>query len=398
MLSQRQLFLQHVAQTSPAPLGLEIVRAEGVWLYGPQGERYLDLISGISVSNIGHGHPAVKEAVNRQLDQYAHLMVYGEYIQTPQVNYARQLASLLPDPLDSVYFVNSGTEANEAALKLAKRVTGRMEIVGFRNSYHGSTHGTLSLIGDEYFRRNYRPLLPGVRQLRYNVWDDLQHITCNTACVLAETIQAEAGIRPPDAAWMQALRDRCTDVGALLILDEIQTGFGRTGTLFGFTHYGIVPDMVTFAKGMGGGLPIGVMVAPHQLMQAFTEHPVLGHITTFGGNAVCVAAAQAVLDTLLATSWMADAESKAQRLAGQLTHPAIVDIRYKGLMMAVEFADSTTNFRVIQECLKRGVVTDWFLFADQCLRIGPPLLITEAEIDWAAEQIMAAISAVVQPA
>ncbi len=398
MLSQRQLFLQHVAQTSPAPLGLEIVRAEGVWLYGPQGERYLDLISGISVSNIGHGHPAVKEAVNRQLDQYAHLMVYGEYIQTPQVNYARQLASLLPDPLDSVYFVNSGTEANEAALKLAKRVTGRMEMVGFRNSYHGSTHGTLSLIGDEYFRRNYRPLLPGVRQLRYNVWDDLQHITCNTACVLAETIQAEAGIRPPDAAWMQALRDRCTAVGALLILDEIQTGFGRTGTLFGFTHYGIVPDMVTFAKGMGGGLPIGVMVAPQQLMQAFTEHPVLGHITTFGGNAVCVAAAQAVLDTLLATSWMADAESKAQRLAGQLTHPAIVDIRYKGLMMAVEFADSTTNFRVIQECLKRGVVTDWFLFADQCLRIGPPLLITEAEIDWAAKQIMAAIAAAVQPA
>lgn len=392
MLSTRQLFLRHVAQTSPAPMGIEVARAEGVWLYGPNGEKYLDLISGISVSNLGHGHPAVKRAVNQQMDQYAHLMVYGEYIQSPQVRYAKLLTEQLPDTLDSVYFVNSGSEANEGAIKLAKRVTGRMEVVAFHKAYHGSTHGVLSIIGDESFRRNYRPLVPGTRFLHYNKAEELSKITEHTACVIAETVQAEAGVRPPDQEWLQALRDRCTAVGAMLILDEIQAGFGRTGKLFGFEHYGVVPDIVTFAKGMGGGLPIGVFVANKALMQSFTDNPVLGHITTFGGNAVCCAAAEAVLQTLLQEKLVAQVAAKADRLAQQLQHKAIQAIRYKGFLMTVAFASSAINFKVIDACIQRGVITDWFLFADNCLRIAPPLTISETEIDWAAEKILESIS------
>lgn len=393
MLSTRQLFLQHVAQTSPAPMGIEVERAEGVWLYGPNGEKYLDLISGISVSNLGHGHPAVKQAVNYQMDQYAHLMVYGEYVQSPQVRYAQLLTDQLPDRLNSVYFVNSGSEANEGAIKLAKRATGRMEVVAFHKAYHGSTHGVLSIIGDESFRRNYRPLVPGARFLHYNQSEELANITEKTACVIAETVQAEAGVRPPDAEWLQALRKRCTEVGALLILDEIQAGFGRTGKLFGFEHYGVVPDIVTFAKGMGGGLPIGVFVASRELMQHFTDNPVLGHITTFGGNAVCCAAAEAVLNTLLQERLVEQVEAKAQRLANQLQHSAVHAIRHKGFLMTLEFPSTALNFKVIDECIKRGVITDWFLFADNCLRIAPPLIITEEEIDWAAEKIMESIEA-----
>lgn len=393
MLSTRQLFLRHVAQTSPAPMGIEVARAEGTWLYGPNGEKYLDLISGISVSNLGHGHPAVKQAVNQQMDQYAHLMVYGEYIQSPQVRYAKLLTEQLPESLDSVYFVNSGSEANEGAIKLAKRVTGRMEVVAFHKAYHGSTHGVLSIIGDESFRRNYRPLVPGARFLHYNQEEELAKITEKTACVIAETVQAEAGVRPPDQEWLQALRDRCTAVGALLILDEIQAGFGRTGKLFGFEHYGVVPDIVTFAKGMGGGLPIGVFVANNALMQSFTDNPVLGHITTFGGNAVCCAAAEAVLQTLLQEKLVEQVAAKADRLVQQLQHKAIQAIRYKGFLMTVAFASSAINFKVIDACIQRGVITDWFLFADNCLRIAPPLTISEAEIDWAAEKILESISA-----
>lgn len=375
-------------------MGLEISRAAGVWLYGPNGEKYLDLISGISVSNLGHGHPAVKKAVTTQMDQYAHLMVYGEYIQSPQVRYAERLAQQLPAGLNSVYFVNSGSEANEGALKLAKRATGRTEVVGFQKAYHGSTHGVLSLMGDESFRRNYRPLVPGTRALRYNHMDDLRHITSNTACVIAETIQAEAGVRPPDVAWMQALRQRCDEVGALLILDEVQTGFGRTGKMFGFEHYGIVPDIVTFAKGMGGGLPIGVFVASRELMQHFTENPVLGHISTFGGNAVCCAAADAVLRTLLKEGLVDQVEAKANRLAQQLQHPAVKEIRHKGFLMTLEFDSTAINFKIIDACIARGVITDWFLFADNCLRIAPPLSITQDELDWAAEKIRESIDAV----
>lgn len=374
-------------------MGIEVARAEGTWLYGPNGEKYLDLISGISVSNLGHGHPAVKQAVNQQMDQYAHLMVYGEYIQSPQVRYAKLLTEQLPESLDSVYFVNSGSEANEGAIKLAKRVTGRMEVVAFHKAYHGSTHGVLSIIGDESFRRNYRPLVPGARFLHYNQEEELAKITEKTACVIAETVQAEAGVRPPDQEWLQALRDRCTAVGALLILDEIQAGFGRTGKLFGFEHYGVVPDIVTFAKGMGGGLPIGVFVANNALMQSFTDNPVLGHITTFGGNAVCCAAAEAVLQTLLQEKLVEQVAAKADRLVQQLQHKAIQAIRYKGFLMTVAFASSAINFKVIDACIQRGVITDWFLFADNCLRIAPPLTISEAEIDWAAEKILESISA-----
>lgn len=376
-------------------MGIEVERAEGVWLYGPNGEKYLDLISGISVSNLGHGHPAVKKAVNQQMELYAHLMVYGEYVQSPQVRYAQLLTDQLPESLNSVYFVNSGSEANEGAIKLAKRVTHRMEVVAFHHAYHGSTHGVLSIIGDESFRRNYRPLVPGARFLHYNHQEDLAKITEKTACVIAETVQAEAGVRSPDIEWLQALRQRCTEVGALLILDEIQTGFGRTGTLFGFEHYNIVPDIVTFAKGMGGGLPIGVFVASRERMQHFTNNPVLGHITTFGGNAVCCAAAEAVLQTLLQEKLVDQVAAKAKRLADQLQHKSVQAVRYKGFLMTLQFASTELNFKVINECIKRGVVTDWFLFADNCLRIAPPLIITDDEIDWAAEKILESMEAAV---
>jgi acetylornithine/N-succinyldiaminopimelate aminotransferase len=393
MPSQRQLFLQHLAQTSDFPLGLEIERAEGVYMYDVQGKRYADLISGIGVSNVGHRHPRVVAAIHEQVDKYMHLMVYGEYLQSPQIQLAKRLADLMPAGLDNVYLTNSGTEAVEGALKLAKRYTGRTELITFKDTYHGSTQGALSVMGNEHFKNAFRPLLPDVQILKYNVTAELQRITKRTAAVIVESVQGEAGYQTPCTPWMQALRARCSEVGALLIVDEIQTGMGRTGKMFGFEHFGIVPDVVTLAKGLGGGLPIGAFVASATIMSAFKSDPILGHITTFGGNPVCAAAACAVIDVLLDEQLLAQVPAKHALMLQRLQHMAIVRVTGRGLMLAVDLGSFAFNKAVIDRCLERGVITDWFLFNDRSLRLAPPLTITLDELNEALDVIMACIEA-----
>ncbi len=379
-MTNRQLFLQHNAQTSTAPLALEIVKAEGCKLWDADGKEYIDLIGGISVCNVGHRHPRVIEAIQQQLDQYLHIMVYGELVQSPQVLYAKLLTDHLPASLNSVYFTNSGTEATEGAMKLAKRVTGRTEMVAFNNSYHGSTQGALSVMGNEYWRNNFRPLLPGIHHAAYNSFEALEHITTNTACVIAETIQAEAGVNAPLKEWIQALRNKCTQTGTLLILDEIQCGFGRNGSLWAFEQFGIVPDILLLGKALGGGMPLGAFIADKKMMDAFSDHPVLGHITTFGGHPVCCAAGMAAMNVLLNENLMAEVFTKEQLFRTCLHHPKIKSVRSRGLMIAVEFESFDQNKQVIDACIDYGVFTDWFLFASQSLRIAPPLTITEEEI------------------
>jgi acetylornithine/succinyldiaminopimelate/putrescine aminotransferase len=393
--THRQLFLEHVAQTSPAPLLLEIERARGVYLYGPAasgGKEYIDLIAGISVSSLGHCHPAVVQAVQHQAETFMHLMVYGEFVHSPQVKLAEALTAQLPDSLNSVYLVNSGAEATEGALKLAKRYTGRPDVVHFANSYHGSTQGALSVIGSEYFRNAYRPLIPGSRMLQYNDTRELHEINERTAAVIVEPIQAESGVTVPSLDFLKQLRDRCTATGTLLILDEIQTGFGRTGTLFAFQQLGIVPDVLLCAKGMGGGMPIGAFIASKEMMAVFQHGPILGHITTFGGHPVCCAASLATLQTLLAENYIAEVPSKEQLFKELLVHPAIRSFRSKGLLIALEFDSFETNKKIIDSCIENGVVTDWFLFAPNCLRIAPPLIITPEEIGKACKVVLAAIA------
>jgi acetylornithine/N-succinyldiaminopimelate aminotransferase len=387
-MDTRSLFLRHVAQTSPVPLGLEIVRAEGVYLYDAAGKEYLDLIGGISVCNIGHRHPRVVEAIKDQADRYLHLLVYGELIQSPQVQYAALLVSQLPPSLNSVYFTNSGAEATEGAMKLAKRLTGRTEIVAFRQSYHGSTQGALSVMGDEYWRNAFRPLLPGIYHEEYNSIGALDRITERTACVIAETVQAERGVHAPQTSWMRALREKCTATGALLILDEIQTGFGRTGSLWGFTGFGVEPDIVLLGKALGGGMPMGAFVADLAKMQALTGAPVLGHITTFGGHPVCCAAGLASLEVLLEEDWIGQVGVKEALFRRLLVHPSIREVRSCGLLIAVEFRSEEKNREAIDACIRNGLLTDWFLFAPQCLRIAPPLCITEEEIEKACGIIL----------
>ena len=389
-MNQRELFLCHVAQTSTAPLALEIVKAEGCTLYGPDGKEYIDLIGGISVANVGHRHPKVIEAIQKQLDAYLHIMVYGEFIEAPQVQYAKLLTDNLPASLNSVYFTNSGAEAVEGAMKLAKRTSGRTQIIAFNNSYHGSTQGALSVMGDEYWRNAFRPLLPDVLHLEYNSFESLDEITERTACVIAETVQAEAGIIVPTAAWMLALRKKCIDTGTILVLDEIQAGFGRTGKLWGFEHFDIVPDMLLLGKALGGGMPLGAFIADKKLMDAFTDNPVLGHITTFGGHPVCCAAGMAAMKALLGSrnsvptgnerngvplSMIDTVAAKEKLFRSLLVHPKIKAIRSFGLWMAVEFNSFETNKSVIDACIEKGILTDWFLFAPDCLRISPPLII-----------------------
>jgi acetylornithine/succinyldiaminopimelate/putrescine aminotransferase len=387
----RGLFLRHLAQTSPNPLGLQIDRAEGLYLFDSSGNRYLDLIGGISVCNTGHRHPKVLQAIRDQLDRYLHLMVYGELIQTPQVQYATLLASRLPRTLNTVYFTNSGAEATEGAMKLAKRVTGRVEMVAFRESYHGSTQGALSVMGDEYWRNAYRPLLPGIFHEEYNSFPSLDAITEKTACVVAETIQAERGVFAPDTQWLRALRARCTETGALLILDEVQVGFGRTGSLWGFEQYEVVPDILLLGKALGGGLPLGCFVADHGLMQALTDQPVLGHITTFGGHPLCCAAGLAALEVLLEEDLVGAVRRKEELFRELLVHPRIRAVRSCGLLMAVEFGSAEENKRIIDACIRKGLLTDWFLFAPACMRIAPPLTIGEAEIRTACDIILSAV-------
>jgi acetylornithine/succinyldiaminopimelate/putrescine aminotransferase len=379
-MTNRQLFLRHVAQTSDAPLALEIVRAEGVHLYDESGKKYLDLIAGISVCNLGHSHPRVVEAVKDQAERYMHLMVYGEFVESPQVAYAHLLARHLPSTLNSVYFTNSGAEAIEGAMKLAKRYTGRTETVAFKDAYHGSTQGALSIIGQEYFRRAYRPLVPGITHLSYGDMGDLSQITSRTACVIAETVQGEAGVIRPEPAWLQALSARCRETGALLVLDEVQAGLGRTGTLWAFERYGVVPDVLVLGKALGGGMPLGAFVADRKMMGVLSHNPVLGHITTFGGHPVSCAAGLAAFQTLLDEKYIDTVAPKEALFRQLLHHPRIRSLHVAGLLIAVEFESFGFNKRVIDACIREGVLTDWFLFRPESLRIAPPLTITPAEI------------------
>lgn len=391
-MNQRQLFLKHVGQTSPAPLALEIVQAKGCTLIDVDGKEYIDLIGGISVCNVGHCHPKVVEAVKQQVEKYMHIMVYGELVETPQVAYAKKLTEYLPAALNAVFYTASGSEATEGAMKLAKRYTGRTQIVSFKNSYHGSTQGALSIMGDEYWRNAFRPLLPGIVQLQYNSFEDLQGITNQTACVVAETIQAEAGVLVPQHNWLQALRKRCDETGALLILDEIQCAFGRNGTLFAFEQFNVVPDILLLGKAIGGGMPLGAFVADKAVMDSLTHDPVLGHINTFGGHPVSCAAGLAAFDVLLQDELIKTVSQKEQLFLSLLKHPSIKNIRSSGLMMAVEFDSFDTNKRTIDAAIANGVFTDWFLFASNCLRIVPPLNISAQEIEMASKRIIAVLN------
>lgn len=381
MLTQRQLFLQHNAQTSTTPLLLEFVSAKGLYLFDQTGKKFMDLIAGIGVSNVGHCHDDVVNAVKKQAETYMHLMIYGEFVQSPQVDFAKALADVLPSNLNCTYFVNSGAEAVEGAMKLAKRYTNRTEIIACRNSYHGSTQGALSLMGNEEFKQAYRPLLPDIKFIDFNTLSDLAQITTATAAIFIETIQGEAGIRVPDLDYLIALRNRCTETGTLLIFDEIQCGFGRTGKMFAFEHFNIVPDVLLLAKGIGGGMPIGAFISSTEKMSVFTENPILGHITTFGGHPVSCAAGLATLKAIQNENLVADVEKKGELFKSLLQdHPAVKEVRGKGLMLAVEFESYDVNKSIIDGCIADGIITDWFLHCSNSMRIAPPLIITDAEI------------------
>jgi acetylornithine/N-succinyldiaminopimelate aminotransferase len=423
MTNRQQLFYDHLAQTSDFPLALDIESAEGIYLYGSKGEKYMDMISGIAVSNVGHRHPKVLEAIHQQLNKYMHLMVYGEYIETPQIKLAEALVKTLkPHPkslpseggtflsppyrgglgrgsLDNVYFTNSGTEAVEGAMKLAKRYTGRSEIISCFNAYHGSTQGALSLAGAEFFKRSFRPLLPNIKHINHGVFEDLEKITCRTAAVVIEVIAGEAGVRVPSVAYHQALRKRCDETHTLLIYDEIQTGFGRTGTFWAFEQFGAMPDVLLCAKGMGGGMPIGAFIAPQEIMSVFKNNPILGHITTFGGHPVSCAASLATLEVVqetLSSQESLSVSEKGELIKSLLKHPKIKEIRGNGLMLAVEFESFEVLKPIIDRAIQQGtagngVITDWFLFCDNSMRIAPPLIITDDQIKEACAIILAAI-------
>jgi len=391
MESGKETFLHKLAQTSPYPFLISIERAEGIYLHGPDGKSYMDMISGIGVSAIGHRHPHVIKAIKDQLDKHLHVMVYGEYIQATPNALASKLVSLLPPSLNCCYYVNSGTEANEAALKLAKRVTGRTEIISFKKSYHGSTHGSLSVSGSEIKKQAYRPLLPDVRFIDFNNPTQLKQISERTACVIMETIQGDAGVRIPDRAYMQAVRKRCDETGTLLILDEIQCGMGRTGKLFAFEHFGIVPDILTIAKAFGGGLPIGAFIASEEKMKLLTHDPILGHITTFGGNPVCCASALATLEVIENENLLAHVEQKGQLIEQLLQHPKIKAVRRIGLLFAFDFENEAIVNNIVNYAKEHGVICYWFLSHPFSFRIAPPLTITEDEIKKACTIILDAI-------
>jgi len=396
MPTQRQLFLQHLAQTSDSPILLEIEKAEGIYLYDSSGKKYFDLISGISVSNVGHRHPKVIEAIEVQLKKYLHVMVYGEYIESPQVQFAKLLTENLPSQLNSVYFTNSGTEATEGAIKLAKRFTGRSEIVSFRNSYHGSTQGALSVLGDENFRNAFRPLIPGNRLLHFGHEEELALITAETAAVILEPVQAEAGVISADKKYFQLLQKRCNAVGALIILDECQTGLGRTGTLWCFEQLEILPDILLLAKSLGGGMPLGAFIANHELMKALSFNPALGHITTFGGHPVSCAAGKAAMKVLLEEKLIDKTEEKKNLFLQLLHHSKIKSVRAAGLLIAIEFNDEVFNKKVISHCIQNGLITDWFMFAPSCMRLAPPFIISEEEIKKSCSVILQAVDSVTQ--
>ncbi len=371
---------------------LEIERAQGVYLYSSDKKKYLDLIAGISVSNLGHSHPKVVEAVKEQAEKYMHLMVYGEFVENPQVKFAELLCSVLPKSLNNVYFTNSGTEATEGAMKLAKRITGRTQFISFKQSYHGSTQGALSIMGDEYFKGKFRPLLPDTLQINFGHEKELENISCRTAAVIVEPIQAESGVTVPSTSYMQQLRQHCNNTGALLIIDEAQTGLGRTGKIFAFEHYNIIPDILLLAKALGGGMPLGAFISTKEKMALFTENPVLGHITTFGGHPVSCAAGLAALKFTIDKNLVAQVEKKGKLFEALLVHPKIMSKRRSGLMMSLQFESFEQNKQVIDKCIEHGVLTDWFLFAPECMRIAPPLIINEAEITDACSIIVDSIN------
>lgn len=391
MISNRELFLKNTAQTSDSPRLIEIEKAEGSYLYGPQGQKYLDLVSGFNVSNIGHRHPRVIQAIKDQLEKYLHVTVYGEFVQAPQVQFATKLLENLPDSFGSVYLTNSGAEAVEGSMKIAKKYTGRRQIIAAKNAYHGSTQGALSLIGNAEYHKAYAPLLPEIDFIEYNKLQDLECITEKTAAVFVEAIQGEAGVRVPSVEYMQALRNKCNETGALLIFDEIQTGFGRTGRLFAFEHFGIVPDILMLAKGIGGGMPLGAFVAPKAIMDVIKSNPMLGHITTFGGHPVSCAAALASLNVILEEKLIEKVEQKAALFRKELAHPKIKEIRGLGLMMCLQVENFDQVYNISKYCSDNGVMIDWYLHCETALRVAPPLTISEEEIMEACRIIRTAI-------
>ncbi len=396
-MNQRELFLRHVAQTSEIPMlgeDLNIAIAKGVKLTDVNGKIYTDLISGISVSNVGHCHPKVLEAIHHQSQKFMHLMVYGEFNQSPQVNYAKKLTDLLPQKLNSIYYTTSGSEAVEGALKLAKRSTDRTELICFKQAYHGSTHGALSVMGDEYFKTSFRPLLPDVRILEFNDLKALELISKKTAAVIIEPIQGEAGVRKANRDYIKNLRKICDDLGVILIFDEIQTGFGRTGNLFVFEEFDVVPDILLISKGMGGGLPIGAFVASTDLMSNLTKNPILGHINTFGGNALCVAAANACLEIIISENLCSRAKQIENIITTKLKHPLIKEIRIHGALGAIDFYNEVLNMRVIKSCIEKGIICDWFLFCPTAMRIAPPLIITDSELIEALNTIVEVLNTI----
>lgn len=393
-MNLRQLFLKNVAQTSAEPLALEPAKAYGVYIEDTNGKKYIDLISGIAVSNLGHSHPKVVRAVCQQAEKYMHLMVYGEFVETPQVHFAQAICQLLPESLNAVYFTNSGAEATEGALKLAKRYTGKTEIISFRNAYHGSTMGALSVMGSEYFKSNYRPLIPGNRLLDFNNFEQIAQISKHTAAVIVEPIQAEIGVCIPSAGYLAALRKRCDEVGALLIFDEIQTGMGRTGSLFRFQAENVIPDILLLAKAFGGGMPLGAFISDKEKFAFFHDNPFLGHITTFGGHPVSCAAGNAALKCLIEENIIAEVEEKGALFEVLLKHQKIKKINRIGLFMALAFEDFETNKAIIDKCIEKGLITDWFLFSSHHLRIAPPLIISKEEIKTACNILLECIDIV----
>lgn len=391
-MDSHKVFLEHVAQTSPFPLMIEIEKAEGAYIYAKDGKAYLDMISGIAVTNIGHRHPKVVEAIKDQLDRYMHVMAYGEFIQSPQNQLASKLNEILPEKLNSTYFVNSGAEAIEGAIKLAKRVTGRTELISCKRSYHGSTHGALSISGNETKKYRFRPLLPDVRFIEHNLLNDLDLVSTKTAAVVIEMIQGDAGVRVADRAYAKALREKCDETGTLLIIDEIQTGFGRTGKWFSFEHYDIEPDVITIAKGFGGGMPIGAFISDSKHMKKLTENPILGHITTFGGHPVNCAAALANIEAIEDEQMIDGVETKGELIERSLDHAAITEIRRKGLMLAIEFESAELVQKIVDECLKLGVITFYFLSCPESFRLAPPINMTNKELEKACALINKGIS------
>ena len=386
-MTERELFFKYMGLPASNPSALEISKAEGIYLFDKNGRKIIDLCAGVSVSNIGHNHPHVVEAVKEQVEKYMHIHVYGELVQSPQVRYAELLVKTLNTKLDSVYFVNSGSEANEGAIKLAKRYTGRFEVVSFRNAYHGSTCGALSVMGGEYFKRAYRPLMPGVKIIDFNNDNDLEKITEKTAAVIVEPVQAEAGVIMPENNFLQKLRKRCDETGSLLIFDEVQTGFGRLGTMFGFQKFDVVPDIMTIAKAMGGGMPIGAFISSQKIMKSLQFNPELGHITTFGGHPVSAAAALASLQVLINEKIVESVEEKGKLFKKLLNHPKIKRITGVGLLLAVQLSNKEEVSKFIEKGEKHGLITDAFLFAPDKFRIGPPLIITEEQIRESVEII-----------